>query len=152
MATCWEMADLLALVGDVYSIFVTFPRELIIGIRQKIFTTALFLFNQYVCTCKSSTILLSIISVWTTFDLVFQETTTGIYLIRNPSAGQRLCVKYTLLQIHMIIHCVVTQTYDRVSMCINILKRAYIYHILLSALHTVLIWELFYHISNVKFL
>ena len=25
MVTCWERADLLALVGDVYSIFVTFP-------------------------------------------------------------------------------------------------------------------------------
>ena len=25
VATCWERADLLALVGDVYCIFVTFP-------------------------------------------------------------------------------------------------------------------------------
>ena len=25
MVTCWERADLLALVGDVYCIFVTFP-------------------------------------------------------------------------------------------------------------------------------
>ena len=25
VVTCWEMADLLALVGDVYCIFVTFP-------------------------------------------------------------------------------------------------------------------------------
>ena len=29
VVTCWERADLLALVGDVYCIFVTFPRGIL---------------------------------------------------------------------------------------------------------------------------
>ena len=29
LVTCWEMADLLALVGDVYCVFVTFPRGIL---------------------------------------------------------------------------------------------------------------------------
>ena len=72
MVTCWEWADLLALVGDVYCIFVTFP----CGILGQVW----YLIVSFSDLCRLSYINMTMIA----FDRIISNV-TGHVLLKIPN-------------------------------------------------------------------